>query len=279
MRNCVFIFLFSFAIISCKENKESRPLPLSSNVLLKEMFENSLKDSTYLDKLLESFLLVDTLIVKKSGGEFCFNYDLDSLCNEEDDLFTFNLIDIKNNKLLIPYNFFVGSIGIDKIAEKKYEFVISSYFPNYKNLNLPFIKHQMLKYSLEFFENEYRLIKYLDIKPKLTYSEKELIKARDYIENHKICTSENWDEAADCLNTIQKHESLLFTSVINGSDTYKSELLNLRNSISLINAGANSEDYEGDMILLIYLNKIKISEYPYSNNYESYRDIKIACYE
>jgi len=197
----------------------------------------------------------DTLKVKLKSGQLCLNENIDSLSQlsigKYDDL---HIVDVDNSVLLLCWNPLIGRLKISKLSDKKYKFTGMSYLPDRGDWSKDFNEHIVIEYILEIYENSYTFYRNKDINIQLEYDETDIRKFKKYIESHSICKSEDWEKVVvECFDKIQKYEYSLFASIFSSKKSYLDTYLNLRDDISICNAGQFSEHIGGNEILLYLL--------------------------
>lgn len=204
----------------------------------------------------------DTLKVDLKSGQLCLNENIDSLSRVDIDRYDdFSIIDTENSVLLLCWHPFVGKMKVNKLSDKKYTFTGINYFPNKGDWNKPFLEQAVIEYILEIHDDSYTFYRNKNIVIQLEYDDADINKLKRYIDNHSICRSEDWEKVAiECFDKIKKYEYSLFASIFSSKKSYLDTYLNLRNDISICNAGEFSEYIAGNEILLYLLG---ITERPY----------------
>jgi len=204
----------------------------------------------------------DTLKIDLKSRELCLNENIDSLSQLSiREYLDLHIVDVDNSVLLLCWNPLIGRLKISKLSDKKYKFTGMSYLPNKGDWNKDFDEYIVIEYILEIYENSYTFYRNKDIGIQLEYDEADIHQLGKYIDNHPICKSEDWEEVVvKCFDKIQKYEYSLFASIFSSKKSYLDTYLNLRNDISICNAGEFSEHIAGNEILLYLLG---ITERPY----------------
>lgn len=258
MRFQLFFILILIVFLSCREKNtnenQSKPNVNSTDSLTSQRsFKYNLSIVQTPD---------DTLKVNLKSGQLCLNENIDSLSQlsigKYDDL---HIVDVHNSILLLCWNPVIGRLKISKLSDKKYKFTGMSYLPDRGDWNKDFNEHIVIEYILEIYENSYTFYRNKDVAIQLEYDEADIDKLKRYIDNHSICRSEDWEKVAvECFDKIQKYEYSLFASIFSSKKSYLDTYLNLRDDISICNAGQFSQHIGGNEILLYLLG---ITERPY----------------
>ena len=161
------------------------------------------------------------------------------------------LLDLKNDIALFNWAPFLGRIQTTKLADNKYSFDGSGNFTVNGDWTLRFLKHDILRYVLEIYEDHYIFYRDQNIKLALLYDLNRIESLKAEIINSDSCISDDWDVATDCFDKIKMFEYQLFAAILDGHDNYKKDYFDLRSNVSILNAGEVSEYLEGNYYLLI----------------------------
>lgn len=247
-----YIAILLFLGISCNKISDinDRKYHIDGSKFKYELFNPSLKD---------------TISVAIKNKPRCFNHRLDSLIElgKTNDL---QLVDLAQNRVLISWHSFMGVLSINKVSERSCEFSAKIYLPKNGVWENYFREHEILKYTLEAGEDYYQFASHrvpLDLVP----DEGLLADLRDQILKDSTCLTTEWEIANVCMGKIALYEYQLFLALMNGNLEYKAEYLQIRDKISIVNAGRFSEYLDGNFLLLAVLGIIDVNEYDLSRLY------------
>ncbi|MFT5820204.1 MAG: hypothetical protein ACI8ZM_001443 [Crocinitomix sp.] len=250
-----FYFLFIICFFSCtNENQINELIDINATldvaIASEENTPNTLV-SEYSDYEFPclNILINDTVRVPLNGSSLCLNHDLDSL-TKMTDLYMFQLIDVNNDIVIINWPPFMGAMLIDRIGDNKYTFTGNANFPVNGDWEIPFVKHDILKYVFEIHADHYCVYRDKDIRLNLPYSKERINELEKAIMASEECLSKDWDVATSCFDQIKQYEYHLFAAVIAGESIYEEDYFNLRSTVSLVNAGQFFEYLEGNYYLL-----------------------------
>ncbi|NOQ71448.1 MAG: hypothetical protein GQ574_05580 [Crocinitomix sp.] len=269
MRNCFLLFIVCF-LSSCEEKPGNdlgtMDFTVSSDGIAEDIPSNptaneeplSEYEFPFLDKLID-----DTLKVELKDGMFCLNHDLDSM-TELSSLYSLQLIDVNDSIIIIHFPPMLGAIQIERLEEGKYVFIASADFPVNGDWEIKFVKHDILKYVFEIHEDHYLVYRDKSVRLDLPFSKEKIEALKKEIMESKECLSEDWEIATDCFPKIEQYEYQLFAAIIAGESIYEDDYLDLRNTISMVNAGQFSEYLEGNYYLLRLYGITNDKAYDYS---------------